>query len=120
MVANFFFINYGLILYGDFDDIFIRETLPNPIEYTYFKDISKYSEEKEFRISLSCKGMGIYRVNGNNFNFPESIMLEFDLREATKEGVLKEILISKEYEKAFIDETERRANLKDIRWIVDN
>lgn len=93
-LKNFFYINYGLVTYGDIDDCFLNKYLPNPIKYVYFKSAKKYAEEKEFRISLSCCGIFKYRLDGAEFNFPESVQFGFDLIEAAKKGVLKEILVS--------------------------
>jgi hypothetical protein len=114
---NFFFINYGLVTYGNFDEAYINKELLTPIKYAYFKDASKYSEEKEFRISLSC--IGRYKVGDYEFDFPESIQLEFDLSEAVKLGVVKNIIISEKYENDFVEETKRRANLCGVTWVFD-
>lgn len=44
-LPNFLFINYGLVTYGDLNNLFLKKHLPNPIEYVYFKD-ARYAEEK--------------------------------------------------------------------------
>lgn len=94
-LINFFFINHGIVTYGNFDNAFLKKHLPNPIEYVYFKDASKYSEEKEFRISLSCLGVCKYVLpDGTDFTFPESLMLAFNSSEAILEGVIKEIILN--------------------------
>ena len=94
-LINFFFINHGIVTYGNFDNVFLKKHLPNPIEYVYFKDAEKYSEEKEFRISLSCLGVCKYvLLDGTDFTFPESLKLAFNFSEAIREGVIKEITLN--------------------------
>ncbi len=96
LLKNFFYLNHGLVTYGDFDNVFLREKLPNPIEYVYFKNAIKYSPEREFRISLSC--LGIYKKyvlsDKSEFNFPESITLEFNFVKAIQMKIIKEIIVS--------------------------
>jgi hypothetical protein len=101
---NFIYINYGLVKYGNFkDDILATNTLPNPIEYVYFKDFDKYSEEKEFRISLSC--MGIYKEyklqNNSIFNFPTSIKYKFDFTLAIQLGIIVALELTEQCDKNF-------------------
>ncbi|HVE44938.1 MAG TPA: DUF2971 domain-containing protein [Gammaproteobacteria bacterium] len=93
-LINFFFINYGLVTYGDFNNAFLTQHLPNPIEYVYFKD-EKFAKEKEFRISLSCLGKRKYRLpDGTKFNFPESLILEFDFVKAIQMKIIQQIIVS--------------------------
>ena len=71
-----FSINYGIIEYVDWD---VHEAnakrLPNPTRYIYLKDKAKFSEEKEFRISLSAMGIGEFVLNdGSKLLFPSSLM----------------------------------------------
>jgi hypothetical protein len=93
-LQNFFYINYGLVEYGSLkNDILANPWLPNPIMYAYFKDV-KYSHEKEFRISLSCLGLGKIMFEGSEFIFPKSIELDFDFNTAVRLGIINEILVS--------------------------
>ncbi|APF03543.1 TPA: DUF2971 domain-containing protein [Legionella pneumophila] len=97
---DFFWINYGLVKYIDYDDQYLLELLPNPTEYLYIKN-RKYSKEKEFRISLSCLQYGHYVLpNGEELQFPESIKLEFDF---TKK-VVKRLEIRSNHNNNFIRE----------------
>ncbi len=102
-LINFFYINHSLVTYGNFDNAFLKQHLPNPIEYVYFKNAEKYMEEKEFRISLSCLGSCKHTLpNGTEFLFPDSLMFAFDFAEAIRRKVLKQIIIhnkSKDTEK---------------------
>ncbi|MGE4349671.1 MAG: hypothetical protein AB7D28_07890 [Candidatus Berkiella sp.] len=91
---NFLFINYGLVTYGNMDQLFVKDNFLNPIEYAYFKDANKYSDEDEFRITLSCIGMFKYQLDGRPFAFPESLKLEFNIRDVIANKILKEILIA--------------------------
>ncbi len=91
-LMNFFYINHGLVTYGDFNNAFLKERLPNPIQYVYFKGADKYTEEKEFRMSLSCLGICKYMFpDGTEFSFPDSLQLSFDFAEAIRRGVLRRI-----------------------------
>lgn len=102
--SNFFDINYGLVTYGDLaNDVLANATLRNPVEYAYFKD-RKYKPEKEFRITLSTIGLGKFVLpDGADFDFPESIKLDFDLQGAINFGAVRRIEISKAPEKDFIE-----------------
>lgn len=93
-LPNFLFINYGLVTYGDLNNLFLKKNLPNPIEYVYFKDASRYAEEKELRISLSCIGICKYKLqDGTEFEFPDSLKLSFNFLQAINMGVIKQIQI---------------------------
>ena len=89
-----FSINYGIIEYVDWDVHEANEKrLPNPIIYTYLKDKTKFSEEKEFRISLSAIGMGEFTLkDGNNLNFPDSLHVPFFFKTAIGDGTLRPML----------------------------
>jgi hypothetical protein len=88
-----FSINYGIVNYKRRNRIRLNEQYPpNPIEYTYLKDM-KYSREKELRISLAAFGIGQYPlVNGGLINFPPSLFMHFDFRSALLDGTLKRII----------------------------
>ncbi|HGK7612073.1 TPA: hypothetical protein ACJ6J3_15705 [Legionella pneumophila] len=97
---DFFWVNYGLVDYIDYDDKYLLELLPNPTEYLYIKD-RRYSKEKEFRISLSCLQYEHYVLpNGEELQFPESIKLEFDF---TK-NIVKRLEIRPNHNNNFIRE----------------
>ena len=67
--------------------------LPNPIPYTYLKDKTKFSEEKEFRISLSAIGMGEFALkDGSNLHFPASLYVPFPFKTAIRDGTLRPML----------------------------
>ncbi len=101
---DFFWINYGLVEYMDYDEQYLLKYLPNPTEYTYIKD-RKYSEEKEFRISLGCLQYTSYVLpNGKHLAFPESILLEFDFKNAIESGVIKRLEIKSNYENTFLQQ----------------
>ncbi len=94
VLKNFFDINHGLVKYGNFKERFMGKHLPNPIEYVFFKDKDKYSEENEFRTSISTLGIGnIVLPNKERFDFPKSITLPFDFIEAIKSNIISEIII---------------------------
>ena len=95
--TNFFDFNNGLVSYGDFGDMFMKNSMhPNPIEYVYFKDASKYSEEKEFRFTLSAAGIFKKFVfqDQSELIFPKSIKLEFSFFTAIKMGIITELQLS--------------------------
>ncbi|HQS57208.1 MAG TPA: DUF2971 domain-containing protein [Gallionellaceae bacterium] len=91
-----FSVNYGTVGYVN------REThqantqyLPNPIIYTYLKDKEKFSEEKEFRISLSTIGIGQFALSdGSTMQLPLGLELAFDLKAAIADGTIQQILYS--------------------------
>lgn len=99
-LSHLFYINYGLVTYGDLNSQCMGELLPTPIQYVYFKDANKYSEEKEFRISLSCHiPMGkIKLTDGSFFNFPESLQISFDFIQAINLHVIEKISFSGKHE----------------------
>lgn len=91
-IKNFFHINYGLVNYVDINNQYLNKSFPNPIKYAYLKDKKMFLEEKEFRVTLSCFGMGKFMLpDGTEFTFPESITLGFDFDEAVKKNVLRNI-----------------------------
>lgn len=90
-----FSINYGVVSYVD-RTTYIRDDgrAANPIEYTYLKDQS-YADERELRVSLSTLGIGKFAlVDGGEIEFPHSLQLAFDFRQALADGTLVRVLIS--------------------------
>jgi hypothetical protein len=88
-----FSLNYGIVEYVEWHlHKAYTEHLPNPIQYVYLKD-KKFSDEKELRISLSAVGTGQFMLNdGSTLQFPESLQLVFDFREAIANGTIQQIL----------------------------
>ena len=89
-----FSINYGIIEYIDWD---VHEAnakrLVNPIRYTYLKNKTKFSEEKEFRISLSAIGMGEFVLkDGSKLLFSSSLQVPFLFKTAIGDGTLRPML----------------------------
>ena len=93
-----FSVNYGLVNYVAWGKHRTnKEYLSNPILYTYFKDIKRFSEEKELRISLSAFGIGNFSLNhGTLMEFPSSLRLDFDFRNAIASSTIREILLAPE------------------------
>lgn len=116
---NMFCLNHGLVEYVNFDETVIKQNLPylNQVRYTYLKDVSKYSEEKEFRTTFYFPGTGDFPIPGDGiFNFPDSIELNFDLRKAEKLGALTQIVFSKNCEEKYAEQIIERAQLHNIHW----
>jgi len=89
-----FSVNYGIIEYIDWD---VHEAnakrLLNPIIYTYLKDKTKFSEENEFRISLSAMGMGEFALkDGSTLLFPSSLHVPFVFKTAIRDGTIRPML----------------------------
>ena len=99
-----FSINYGLANYVDRDTHQTNEQyLSNPILYTYIKDAVRFRDEKELRISLSAIGIGHFALkDGTLIQFPPSLQLGFDFREAIANGAIREILLSPEADSGFL------------------
>lgn len=99
-----FSINYGLANYVERDPHQTNEQyLSNPILYTYIKDAARFREEKELRISLSAIGIGHFALkDGTLIQFPPSLQLGFDFREAIANGTIREILLSPEADSGFL------------------
>jgi hypothetical protein len=89
-----FSVNYGIVNYVEWDFHQTNsEYLANPIMYTYLKDGQRFSEEKEFRISLSALGMGQFALkDGSIMQFPPNLQLAFDFRAAIAESTIQQIL----------------------------
>lgn len=90
-----FSVNYGMVDYVDWATHQANETsLPNPIIYTYLKDRTQFSAEKELRVSLSAFGMGHFVLDdGSRIDFPTSLHLPFDFRSAFADGTIQQILL---------------------------
>jgi hypothetical protein len=83
-----FHIDYGRVKYGDFNKYIISDARPNPIEYAFFKD-EKYRPEDELRVLVSHNaGIGKAAVNGELFNFHESLQFGFNFDQALKAGAI--------------------------------
>ena len=96
-IGQIFYLNYGLVKYGNFAKDFISPNIrPNPVEYLHFKD-NGYMEKdgKELRISLFAIGIGkIVLPSGQLFDFPKSIPFEFNLNQALSCGAISHIEIA--------------------------
>lgn len=88
-----FNLNYGIVEYVKWDSHQANHPhLPNPLTYTYLKS-TKYSEEKEFRVSLSALGMGEFALkDGSIMEFPPGLQMAFDFRAAIANESIQEIL----------------------------
>ena len=62
----------------------MRVTLSN----TYIKDKRRFSEEQEFRVSLSVPGMGRFVVAETQMDFPPSLQMQFDYHAAFADGTI--------------------------------
>ena len=90
-----FSVNYGMVNYVECAAHQENgERLPNPITYTYIKDRREFSEDREFRISLSAEGIWRQFVlpDGTAVEFPPSMQLDFDFHAAIANGTIVEIL----------------------------
>lgn len=101
-----FSINYGIIEYVDWDVHEANEKrLPNPIRYTYLKDKTKFSEEQEFRISLSAMGMGEFVLkDGSKLLFPPSLHVPFLFKNAIGDRTLRPMLCAPDTDIDFLYE----------------
>lgn len=87
-----FDINYGIIKYVNKSKEQINlEYSPNPIEYCYMKD-HRFKHERELRISLSTLGIGSYVLQHSQLDFPSSLFVRFDFKQAIKDGTIVNIL----------------------------
>lgn len=96
-----FSINYGEVAYVDRATYRANlDRAPNPIQYAYLKDRS-YGEERELRVSLSALGMGRFVLaDGREIEFPPSLRLAFDFREAFTDGTIAQILTARSTDEA--------------------
>lgn len=100
-----FSINYGLVDYVDRSTHRANtERAANPIHYAYLKD-ARYDLERELRITLSALGMGRFLLNdGREIEFPPTLKLGFDFRRAFAEGVISQILVGPDTNRARLTE----------------
>ena len=98
-----FSVNYGVVEYVAWDRHRANaEHLPNPIRYTYLK-ASRFSVEKELRISLSAVGIGNFALNDGEFIvFSTSLQVQFDLRAAIAGGAIQQILLGPDCDATFL------------------
>jgi len=76
--------------------------LPNPIQYTYWKDAC-FKDEKELQILLSALGMGHFGVDdGSIMEFDKSLQVEFDFRTAIAIGVIQQLMSSPDCDSDFV------------------
>ena len=99
-----FSVNYGLVNYIPWGTHRINdEYLSNPILYTYLKDGDRFREEHELRISLSAIGIGHFALkDGSLMEFPSSLQLGFNFRNAIASAVIREILFAPEADWRFL------------------
>lgn len=99
-----FDVNYGLVNYVDWDSHRTNEHyLSNPILYTYIKNATRFCEENELRISLSAIGIGQFALrDGTLIQFPPSLQLGFDFRDAIANAAIREILFAPEADSGFL------------------
>lgn len=88
-----FNLNYGIVEYVEWDRHQANAShLPNPLTYTYLKS-TKFSEDKELRVSLSALGMGKFALkDGSIMEFPPGLQVALDFRAAIADGTIKKIL----------------------------
>jgi hypothetical protein len=113
LLHQIFSINYGLIKYVNWENHQINTPhLPSPIEYLYTKDINSFSNEKEFRISLSAIGIGSFVLNDRSkIQFSQALSFSFDYHAAIRNGVIQYIKIPSEW-----DPTNFYAELKKLKF----
>ena len=115
---QFFSVNYGIVSYVDWANHQANdERLPNPVAYTYLKD-SRFSAERELRVSLAAPGIGKLVFGGTEFDFPRSIPVAFDFRAAFADGTLERLELAPDGDRAFLEaELSRRgiAVVADVR-----
>ena len=99
-----FSVNYGLVNYVPWSTHRTNEEyLSNPILYTYIKDNHRFGEEQELRISLSATSMGHFALkDGSLIEFPSSLQLGFDFRNAIASAAIREILLAPEVDSSFL------------------
>jgi hypothetical protein len=96
LCQQIFSLNYGIVEYVSVEvHRFGSPYLPNPIQYAYVKSAVPYSEEKELRVTLSAIGIGHFALNdGSLMDFPASLQVPFDFRQALTNGTVQRILCS--------------------------
>jgi hypothetical protein len=93
-LKQIFSINYGIVDYVDRATHALHPVrIANPIQFTFLKDKGRYANEKELRIALSALGIGQFAMtNGATMDFPPTLQMHFDCREAISGGAITEIL----------------------------
>jgi hypothetical protein len=99
-----FSVNYGIVEYVEWDRYQANAThLLNPIRYTYLKDKKNFAGEKELRVSLSAPGIGQFALNdGSTIDFPPSLQLFFDFKNAIADGTIRQILCAPDCDSDFL------------------
>jgi hypothetical protein len=112
-----FSVNYGLVKYVGWESHQENNVhLVNPIIYTYLKDGRKFSEENEFRVSLSAIGVGQFALqDGSEFSFPKNLQLAFDFQSAIIDGSIVSILHAKGTDISFL-----KAGLKELNIVLSD
>jgi hypothetical protein len=100
-----FYINHGLVEYVDIGEVQLnKDSLPNPIIYSYLKDRALFAGENEFRVTLATLGMGSFALaDGSEIVFPPSMRLDFDFHAALDTDTIARILVENEQVKAHLD-----------------
>ncbi|WP_192496483.1 hypothetical protein [Chlorobium phaeovibrioides] len=98
-----FEVNYGLVHYVPWGSHRTNEKhLSNPILYTYLKS-DRFCEEHELRISLSAIGIGHFALkDGSLIEFPPTLQLGFDFRNAIASAAIREILLAPGADSSFL------------------
>jgi hypothetical protein len=88
-----FSINYGDVAYVERTTHRANlDRAANPVQYAYLKD-KALGDERELRITLSAMGMGRFVLaDGREIEFPPSLQLGFDFREACADGTIVQVL----------------------------
>ncbi|MCU7918508.1 MAG: hypothetical protein KZQ95_09150 [Candidatus Thiodiazotropha sp. (ex Epidulcina cf. delphinae)] len=99
-----FSVNYGIVEYVEWNSHQTNsEYLANPIKYAYLKDKQRFSEENEFRISLSAIGIGHFALrDGSIMQFPSNLQLAFDFRSAIADSTIQQILYAPDSDSDFL------------------
>lgn len=97
-----FSINYGCIKYEDeLSHSEFKQGGPPPIKYSYLKD-TRFSDEKEFRITLSPVLPYKYTIDDEEISFGDNLRLSFDYATAWRLGVIKNIIVSEDIDYDFL------------------
>lgn len=98
-----FSINYGIVEYVDRQTHALHPVrIANPIEFTFLKEKARYANEKEMRVALSALGIGQFVLtNGAAMEFPSTLQMHFDFRDAFSAGVIMELRCPPEFVDAY-------------------